>query len=262
MLIFLFVLTLPLVNANKRNAELFLKFKRLKQIKSEGKTYQEYLTEIHRVKEVTIDNSALKALNETEQIERMKKIVKYKSANNMSAIAKRVIFLPDVSFNEKYRYFYNDLIKDPKFNATLVDMPNVYELNTKRYEVQWLKYMESLNLQDYNTIISHGSSSEALMRYLESYNITANPSHTRRVVFVDATDIYTAGERHGRRFLLNRIVDNCRTIDITFLVSRQNDTKLIDETNSLVSEFSNYEHELAVYTQQDSIIRTLLSFVN
>ena len=262
--LFLIVILL-LVNANKRNIELFLKYKSLKQIKSEGKTYQEYLTEINRVNEVsgiTIDNNVMKVLNKTEQIERMKKIVEYKSANNASAIAKRVIFLPDVSFNENCRYFYKDLIKNPKFYATVLDMPNVYELNTKRYEVQWLKYMESLNLQDYNTIISHGSSSEALMRYLESYNITANFSNKKRIVFIDATDIYTAGERHGRRFLFNRIVNNCKAIDITFLVSRKNDTKTINETNNLISEFSNYKHELTTYTQHDNIIHTLLSYCN
>ncbi len=204
----------------------------------------------------------MKVLNETEKIERMKKIVEYKSAYNASAIVNRVIFLPDISLNDNCRYFYKDLIKNPKFYATVCDMPNVYELNTKRYEIQWLKYMESLNLQDYSTIISHGSSSEVLMRYLESYNITTNLSNKKRIVFIDATDIYTAGERHGRRFLFNRIVNNCKTIDITFLVSRQNDTKIINETNNLINEFSNYSHELATYKQHDNIIHTLLSYSN
>jgi len=185
------------IHSNKRNIELYLKFKRLKQIKSEGKTYQEYLTEMNRVNEVSsvsIDNDSLKVLNETEQINRMKKVVEYKAANNALAAVKKVIFLPDVSYNENCRYFYKDLLSNSKFNATVLDMPNVYELNTKRYEVQWLRYMESLNLQNHDIIISHGSSSEALMRYLESFNITSSPSGKKQIIFIDATDIYTAGK--------------------------------------------------------------------
>ncbi len=263
--IFMYCLFLLLVlvhcanNVNNKNIELFLKMKRLKQMKSEGKTYVDYLTEINRVKEVSstsIDNSPMKILNETEQINRMKKVVEYKSVNNAE---KKIIFLPDVSYNEKSRYFYQDLITNPKFCATILDMPNVYELNTKRYEVQWLKYMESLNLQSYHTIISHGSSSEALMRYLESFNLAASPSKVKRIIFIDAPDIYTAGERHGRRFLFNRITNNCKTVDVTFLVA-QNNLKISNETNNLINEFLNYEHKLATYTQQDNITSTLLSY--
>jgi len=265
-IIFMFCLFLLLVlvhcanNVNNRNIELFLKMKRLKQIKSEGKTYVDYLTEINRVKDVSstsIDNnSPMKILNETEQINRMKKAVEYKSVNNAE---KKIIFLPDVSYNENCRYFYQDLITNPKFCATILDMPNVYELNTKRYEVQWLKYMESLNLQSYHTIISHGSSSEALMRYLESFNLAASPSKVKKIIFIDAPDIYTAGERHGRRFLFNRITNNCKTVDVTFLVA-QNNLKISNETNNLINEFFNYEHKLATYTQQDNITSTLLSY--
>jgi len=165
----------------------------------------------------------------------------------------------DIDYLKNCRYFYKDLITNPKFCATILDMPNVYELNTKRYEVQWLKYMESLNLQSYHTIISHGSSSEALMRYLESFNLAASPSKVKKIIFIDAPDIYTAGERHGRRFLFNRITNNCKTVDVTFLVA-QNNLKISNETNNLINEFLNYDHKLATYTPQDNITSTLLSY--
>jgi Ni,Fe-hydrogenase maturation factor len=65
--------------------------------------------------------------------------------------------------------------------------------------------MKDQNLANFDTVVSHGTSSEALLRYLESYQL-------KRVILIDATDIYTAGERHGRAFHFNRIASNSDSI--------------------------------------------------
>ena len=42
-------------------------------------------------------------------------------------------------------------------------------------------------------------------RYLESEPV-------RRCVLIDGSDIYTAGERHGRAYLYSRILNHCRSV--------------------------------------------------
>ena len=65
--------------------------------------------------------------------------------------------------------------------------------------------MLSLKLQSHHLVLAHGSSSEAVLRYLESHPLQA-------CILIDASDLYTAGERHGRAFHWSRINANCRNI--------------------------------------------------
>jgi hypothetical protein len=93
-------------------------------------------------------------------------------------------------------------------------MPDITELNTKRYEQTWMNYMRDLNLNaKYDVIIGHGTSADALIRYLESERLP-------KAVFIDCADIYTAGERHGRAYLYPRIRDNCEHIRIVALTKK------------------------------------------
>jgi hypothetical protein len=145
-----------------------------------------------------------------------------------------VAFLPDVSAsNPQRQWFYRHLAKrginrvdknkdedededeqSVNFSIDFLSMPDVFELNTKRYEQSWLKYMrESLHLERYDCIVAHGTSSEAMMRFLESGPVPTtttlpNRSDVKPVVLIDCNCIYTAGERHGRGFLFSRIIAN------------------------------------------------------
>ena len=76
--------------------------------------------------------------------------------------------------------------------------------------MKWLSYMLSLELQSHHLVIAHGSSAEAALRYLESHPLQA-------CILLDASDLYTAGERHGRAFHWSRINANCG--NILFLVT-------------------------------------------
>jgi hypothetical protein len=74
--------------------------------------------------------------------------------------------------------------------------------------------MRDLNLNaKYDVIIGHGTSADALIRYLESERLP-------KAVFIDCADIYTAGERHGRAYLYPRIRDNCKHIRIVALTKK------------------------------------------
>ena len=133
----------------------------------------------------------------------------------------RVAFLPDVSVGGAgIRWFYPSLMAQSspcvhgrqKFyrsnsvycSMNFLDMPNIYESNTKRYEVQWLNYMkEELDLSSYDVVVGHGSSAEAVLRYMEQ----PYPK-LRSIVVLDVNDIYTAGERHGRRYHYSKIKRN------------------------------------------------------
>ena len=90
---------------------------------------------------------------------------------------------------------------------SILPMPDIYELNTKRYEQKWINYMRTLDLNSYDVVVAHGSSAEALLRYLESEKI-------KRSILIDCSDTYTAGERHGRAYRFSLIIDNCKAISI------------------------------------------------
>jgi len=178
--------------------DAFLRIKRLKQLKDEGLGYQDYLSQASRV------------TNE----EQREKIVNYKhEQEEVEALFSKlkISFLPDCSVNETARWFYPTLYSNLSSIATFpistyFDMPNVFEFNTKRFEIQWLNYMRSLKLDDYDVVIAHGSSAEACLRYLESDQLNS-------CLLVDASDLYTAGERHGRAFHYSSIANNCKLIN-------------------------------------------------
>lgn len=120
-------------------------------------------------------------------------------------------YSPDDIFG-KFIYHFNttyDTIFGTSNNhnpITIVPVPHVYEMNDKRYEKKWLDYMNDFPLSYFNHVVTLDSGgSEAILRYLESYQL----SH---VTLVDAFDIYTAGERHGRDFRFSRILQNIDSI--------------------------------------------------
>lgn len=101
---------------------------------------------------------------------------------------RKVIFLVDNSCNENVRFFYNKLnFLNTSVNFLhIVPMPDVHEFNTKRYEQMWMNYMRSLTLNAWDVVVGHGSSGDALLRFLESCEVN-------RAVIIDGADIYTAG---------------------------------------------------------------------
>ena len=117
-----------------------------------------------------------------------------------------VAWLPDCSVLESRRFFYPRLISSVPSISAFLDMPDINEANTKRYESAWLRYMRSLDLGSYSCLIAHGTSAEALLRYLESDVLVGG------CILIDPTDLYTAGERHGRRFHHSLIASNCPLI--------------------------------------------------
>jgi hypothetical protein len=161
----------------------------------------------------------------------------------------RIAFLPDTGVDEERRNFYSslsglfdkapniedlDVAAEPSVlppvgkimysnegdasicrnycSLSFLPMPDVYMSNTKRHEQLWMEYIRTLDLPRFDMILAHGSSSEALLRYMESEAVGT-------VILIDASDIYTAGERHGRAFRYSLIASNCQSI--SFLSTTQ-----------------------------------------
>jgi len=167
------------------------------------------------------------AADANEYNKAMKKVVQYKQQQQQQQQQQqkqtrnlKVAFLPDVSAsNPKRHWFYRHLAtiglspyRDFTFSVEMLSMPDVFELNTKRYEQSWLGYMrDSLSLSDFDCVVGHGTSAEALLRFLESSPVRPSSSSSPppssssslcttmpSVVLIDTNSIYTAGERHGR----------------------------------------------------------------
>lgn len=186
-------------------------------MQNEGKSYDAYLTEKTRYVDLN--------LTEEEKFDRMKRVIDYKAnvtiAKQTNAIgSKDVIFLPDVGVDECRRFFYSDisqLLLPQSMNMTFKDMPNIYELNTKRYEVQWINYMRhELALNQYDLIIAHGTSADAMLRYVES-------NHVSKLLLVDGSNLYTAGERHGRAYHYELMKRNVRSFGLLSTSMSHND---------------------------------------
>jgi hypothetical protein len=179
-----------LQSSPSKNVEIALKIKRLKQIKGEGGNYDKFLVEQKRYKRDNETNENI--------IERMKKVVDYKesiaTASTKALVINAIrdnklkkdileldiVFLPDSSINETKRWFYPTLLSSfysdneisDKKSLVLLNMPNVHEFNTKRYEVQWMNYMRNdLNISRRDVVIAHGTSADALLRYVETGHI-------------------------------------------------------------------------------------------
>ena len=223
-----------------------------------------------------------------------------------------VAFLPDTGVNENKRYFYSELCSlfqknsssyhdsqehlssikssaatddgqgssltsrlssmDPTSSSScnsafsILPMPDIYELNTKRYEQKWMNYMRTLDLNSYDVVVAHGSSAEALLRYLESEKI-------KRGILIDCSDIYTAGERHGRTFRFSLISDNCKAISIlstdekyasesatlsTILVSKK-----FEKTNhSIEYEISDCSYQVENQTEEVRISKLIFNTIH
>jgi hypothetical protein len=201
-----------------KKVQNYVKMKRLMQIKEEGKNYSSYIEEQVRY-DILKNNTRNPALDTTELAAKVYKYKKELLQNHSKEVNEQVMnigFLVDNGICESYRWFYDLLfskseVKAHEFqnriNITAIEMPNIYDFNTKRYESLWMNYMRELPWNDYETVIAHGSSAEAVLRYLENEAIET-------VILLDPPDIYTAGERHGRDFLYSRILSNVGQIAV------------------------------------------------
>ena len=143
--------------------EAALRVKRLAQLKREGGSYHDYLTEQRR----------LSPEGGAKSEEEMRAVVQYKEDEERlveQLQRKRICFLPDCSVYPERRWFYPQLYRPERLSAvatfaveSFFDMPNVFEFMTKRYEVQWLTHMRSLSpsLAEFDCVIAHGTSAEA-----------------------------------------------------------------------------------------------------
>ena len=140
----------------------------------------------------------------------------------------------------------NNIIDDVIFrsNFKIISMPDIYVQNTKRYEQKWMEYMRTLDLDSYDIVIAHGSSSEALLRYMESKKI-------QKSVLIDCSDIYTAGERHGRAYRFSLIDENCKKISLICTAE-----KYLIETTALQKSL-NKKEIIDLSSVDDSAARTV-----
>jgi len=183
----------------RKDLEILLKVKRLSQMRAEGKNYSSYLSEMARYSSFGAE-SRLKV---------MKNVVDYEESNvgRVVAVRPNIVFLPDVGIANRDRSFYSELLVRIA-NVTVLDMPDIHEFNTKRYEVQWMSYMRNeLQLAERDLVIAHGTSADALLRYLESDKV-------RSALLIDGSHIYTAGERHGRAYRYELMKRNIEKIGV------------------------------------------------
>lgn len=198
-------------------------------------------------------------LQGSQQLEKQKQ-------DQISNAVCKIAFLPDTGVDEERRNFYSTLsglfyhapndsdlgkelaspISPPKMRTRYADaedvslckkcslvcfpMPDIFMSNTKRHEQLWMEYLRTLDLSSFDVVLSHGSSSEALLRYMESETVGC-------AVLIDASDIYTAGERHGRAFRYSLIAANCRTISFLSSTQRYN-SEAATVHNALTACFS------------------------
>ena len=104
-------------NNLNRNIDAALKLKRLRQLKSEGKRYTDYLNEKSRLDNVNSSN--------VSKAEILQKVVEYKDEKSdkcRNKIRKMdIVLLPDVGVKPSSKEFYKDLFD--QFNISLLDMP-------------------------------------------------------------------------------------------------------------------------------------------
>lgn len=156
----------------------------------------------------------------------------------------RCCFVPDCSANLLKGYIVNILqmigrdsflidlnyLGTKSLNWSILSLPNIHELNDKRYEIRCLNYIRDLRLGEYDIIVADASSCEAILRYCETESLHT-ASTTKLLVLMDSPDIYTAGERHGRQFRGSLISKNCPTIG--FIATTH---KSLAEANNLVGQ--------------------------
>ena len=212
-----------------KDMELAIKMKRLKQLKKEGKDYKAFITENARI------DQEKEGKSDEEKAELQNKIVEYKEKVEHERRDKglgqiNALFLPDVGMKEVDKGFYRSLIEEAtsseKIKVSVLDMPDIHAFNTKRYEIEWMTYMRNSQppLSSFDIIIAHGTSADAMLRYIESDRI-------QNLLLIDGSHIYTAGERHGRDYHYSLIKKNVQQIGLlaTSTKSRLNDQRALQE---------------------------------
>ena len=166
----------------------------------------------------------------------------------------RCCFLPDCSSNSLKGYiekllrligrnkFLSNLETTTSLNWTIISLPNIHELNDKRYEIRCLNYIRDLYLSQYDVIVADASSCEAILRYCETESLLSVTT-TKLLVLIDSPDIYTAGERHGRQFRGSLIAEHCPAIG--FIATSP---KALVESKNLVGQI--YSSTAAVEVRQ------------
>lgn len=201
--------------------ERLLKIKRLKQVIQGGGSYENFLDETQRYQRLNVSDS--------ERLDVMKKVIEYKyrmtSTGQKCLNDKDILFLPDLGYRNDN--FVPLLIRELPDMST-GDMPNVYDFNTKRYESLWMQYMrETLSLDKRDLIIAHGTSADAILRYMETNVVQC-------AILIDPSHFYTAGERHGRAYRYEVMKRNFK--DIALLATTEEasgDVKILQKDINL-----------------------------
>ena len=142
-----------------------------------------------------------------------------------------------------------DMMNETSLMWSIKSIPNVHEMNDKRYEIRCLNYIRDLKLEKFDVIVAESASCEGILRYCESENLQA-------IVLVDTTDLYTAGERHGRQFRASLIAKNCPRA--AFIATT---TQKISEARNLIRQI--YPAGLIVEhdTKTEEMTPEMLSFM-
>lgn len=93
-----------------------------------------------------------------------------------------------------------------------------------------------LSLESYDLVIAHGSSADAVLRYIESDVIL-------RALIIDGSHLYTAGERHGRAYRYELMKKNIKILGLLSTATTYDyDTRILQQDlridNLLVSYFN------------------------
>ncbi|CAM9268901.1 unnamed protein product [Choristocarpus tenellus] len=93
--------------------------------------------------------------------------------------------------------------------VTIEEMPDPYSFNNKRYESFWLHYMsKDLKLDPETLVVAHGTSADAVLRYLERHKVWG------ALLVCPGGELYHAGERHGRAYVWTLIRKACPWLGI------------------------------------------------
>ena len=241
-----------------REQDIALKIKRLKQMRQEGKNYKEFIFEKGRIEEMTLGKSQEDKRDLQKRVTDykdnvMRERVKRGTMNSYQELKDEVnkstfqcLFLPDVGMKNVNREFYASLLSTctnefiaHDIQITALDMPDIYAYNTKRYEAKWMAYLRGVNnpsLFEYDLIIAHGTSADALLRFMETDRL-------KGVVLIDGSHIYTAGERHGRGYHYELMKTNSQAIAVMATSTETDeDSKVTNIHNYISSYFSSNLH--------------------
>mmetsp|Transcript_28125 Transcript_28125/g.36855 ORF Transcript_28125/g.36855 Transcript_28125/m.36855 type:complete len:254 (-) Transcript_28125:319-1080(-) len=129
----------------------------------------------------------------------------------------KIVILPDSRVQDPsstwHKWLAGELQNKGVEDTGVYWLPNPYDFNTKRYEVQWLGYMRSqLQLADnpdQTLVVAHGFAADAVLRYLENHRLA-------KVLLLGPHDMYHAGERHGRDLVWPLIIQNVKQVALLY----------------------------------------------